>query len=219
MPLLAAYTTLGLNPASLLIALALDALEGSSVEGSSVVEGSSAAKLGSPPAVVFHSCHLCTLAWAAVSSAEPEVSSLVLPLIRIAHAALLGTNTALAGTSTALHGTKDETTTEDASGAKGVLTNTALRGANTALHGTNTALHGTNTALQGTNTALSASLAYGSDERSSGGHGSLLDLGSSAAKLGHGSLLDLSSAPIWRAVRKTEATTISRELARHADDV
>lgn len=212
MPLLAAYTTLGLNPASLLLALALDALEGSSVEGSSVVEGSSAAKLGSPPAVVFHSCHLCTLAWAAVSSAEPEVSSLVLPLIRIAHAALLGTNTALAGINTALHGTKDETTTEDASGAKGVLTNTAL-------HGTNTALHGTNTALQGTNTALSASLAYGSDERSSGGHGSLLDLGSSAAKLGHGSLLDLSSAPIWRAVRKTEATTISRELARLADDL
>ena len=177
MPLLAAYTTLGLNPASLLLALALDALEGSSVEGSS------AAKLGTPPAVVFHSCHLCTLAWAAVSSAELEVSSLVLPLIRIAHAALLGTNTALAGTNTALDGTKDETTTEDASGAKGVLTNTALHG---------------------TNTALSASLACGSDERSSGGHGSLLDL---------------SSAPIWRAVRKTEATTISRELARLADDV
>ena len=43
--------------------------------------------------------------------------------------------------------------------------------------------------------------------------------GSSAAKLGHGSLLDLSSAPIWRAVRKTEATAISRELACHADDV
>ena len=175
MPLLAAYTTLGLNPASLLLALALDALEGSSVDdGSSVVEGSSAAKLGSPPAVVFHSCHLCTLAWAAVSSAEPEVSSLVLPLIRIAHAALLGTNTALAGT---------------------------------------------NTALDGTNTAPSASQAYGADERSSCVHGSLLDLGSSAAKLGHGSLLDLSSAPIWRAVRKTEATTISRELACHADDV
>ena len=180
--MLAAYTTLGLNPASLLLALALDALEGSSiVEGSSVVEGSSAAKLGSPPAVVFHSCHLCTLAWAAVSSAEPEVSSLVLPLIRIAHAALVGTNTALAGT--------------------------------------NTALAGTNTALDGTNTAPSASLAYGADERSSCVHGSLLDLGSSAAKLGHGSLLDLSSAPIWRAVRKTEATTISRELACHADDV
>jgi len=173
-PLLAAYTTLGLNPASLLLALALDALEGSSIEGSSVVEGSSAAKLGSPPAVVFHSCHLCTLAWAAVSSAEPEVSSLVLPLIRIAHAALVGTNTALAGT---------------------------------------------NTALDGTNTAPSASLAHGADERSSCVHGSLLDLGSSAAKLGHGSLLDLSSAPIWRAVRKTEATTISRELACHADDV
>jgi hypothetical protein len=186
-PLLAAYTTLGLNPASLLLALALDALEGSSVvEGSSIVEGSSAAKLGSPPAVVFHSCHLCTLAWAAVSSAEPEVSSLVLPLIRIAHAALLGTNTALAGT---------------------------------------------NTALDGTNTAPSASLAHGADERSSCVHGSLLDLGSSAAKLGHdslgssaaklghGTLLDLSSAPIWRAVRKTEATTISRELACHADDL
>jgi hypothetical protein len=173
-PLLAAYTTLGLNPASLLLALALDALEGSSIEGSSVVEGSSAAKLGSPPAVVFHSCHLCTLAWAAVSSAEPEVSSLVLPLIRIAHAALVGTNTALAGT---------------------------------------------NTALDGTNTAPSASLAHGADERSSCVHGSLLDLGSSAAKLGHGSLLDLSSAPIWRAVRKTEATTISRELACHADDL
>jgi hypothetical protein len=166
-PLLAAYTTLGLNPASLLLALALDALEGSSIEGSSVVEGSSAAKLGSPPAVVFHSCHLCTLAWAAASSAEPEVSSLVLPLIRIAHAALVGTNTA----------------------------------------------------LDGTNTAPSASLAHGADERSSCVHGSLLDLGSSAAKLGHGSLLDLSSAPIWRAVRKTEATTISRELACHADDV
>jgi hypothetical protein len=185
-PLLAAYTTLGLNPASLLLALALDALEGSSIEGSSVVEGSSAAKLGSPPAVVFHSCHLCTLAWAAVSSAEPEVSSLVLPLIRIAHAALLGTNTALAGT---------------------------------------------NTALDGTNTAPSASLAYGADERSSCVHGNLFDLGSSAAKLGHdslsssaaklghGTLLDLSSAPIWRAVRKTEATTISRELACNADDV
>jgi len=186
-PLLAAYTTLGLNPASLLLALALDALEGSSiVEGSSVVEGSSASKLGSPPAVVFHSCHLCTLAWAAVSSAEPEVSSLVLPLIRIAHAALLGTNTALAGT---------------------------------------------NTALDGTNTAPSASLAHGADESSSCVHGSLLDLGSSAAKLGHdslgsspsklghGTLLDLSSAPIWRAVRKTEATTISRELACHADDL
>jgi hypothetical protein len=173
-PLLAAYTTLGLNPASLLLALALDALEGSSIEGSSVVEGSSAAKLGSPPAVVFHSCHLCTLAWAAVSSAELEVSSLVLPLIRIAHAALVGTNTALAGT---------------------------------------------NTALDGTNTAPSASLAHGADERSSCVHGSLLDLGSSAAKLGHGSLLDLSSAPIWRAVRKTEATTISRELACHADDL
>jgi hypothetical protein len=185
-PLLAAYTTLGLNPASLLLALALDALEGSSIEGSSVVEGSSAAKLGSPPAVVFHSCHLCTLAWAAVSSAELEVSSLVLPLIRIAHAALVGTNAALAGT---------------------------------------------NTALDGTNTAPSASLAHGADERSSCVHGSLLDLGSSAAKLGHdslgsspsklghGTLLDLSSAPIWRAVRKTEATTISRELACHADDV
>ena len=179
MPLLAAYTTLGLNPASLLLALALDALEGSSIEGSSIVEGSSAAKLGSPPAVVFHSCHLCTLAWAAVSSAEPEVSSLVLPLIRIAHAALLGTNTA----------------------------------------------------LDGTNTAPSASLAYGADERSSCVHGNLFDLGSSAAKLGHdslsssaaklghGTLLDLSSAPIWRAVRKTEATTISRELACHADDL
>jgi hypothetical protein len=176
----------------LLLALALDALEGSSIEGSSVVEGSSAAKLGSPPAVVFHSCHLCTLAWAAVSSAELEVSSLVLPLIRIAHAALVGTNTALAGT--------------------------------------NTALDGTNTALDGTNTAPSASLAHGADDRSSSVHGSLLDLGSSAAKLGHdglgssaaklghGTLLDLSSAPIWRAVRKTEATTISRELACHADD-
>ena len=146
--MLAAYTTLGLNPASLLLALALDALE-----------GSSAAKLGQPPAVVFHSCHLCTLAWAAVSSAELEVSSLVLPLIRIAHAALVGTNAALAGT---------------------------------------------NTALDGTNTAPSASLAHGADERSS---------------CVHGSLLDLSSAPIWRAVRKTEATTISRELACHADDL
>ena len=163
--MLAAYTTLGLNPASLLLALALDALE-----------GSSAAKLGQPPAVVFHSCHLCTLAWAAVSSAgaavssaEP-VSSLVLPLIRIAHAALLGTNTAPTGTNTALHGAKDETAPEAAA-----------------------------------------------QDGSGGAKG--LDPGSSAAKLGHGSLLDLSSAPIWRAVRKTEATAISRELACHADDV
>jgi hypothetical protein len=165
-PLLAAYITLGLNPASLLLALALDALE-----------GSSAAKLGQPPAVVFHSCHLCTLAWAAVSSAEPPVSSaepavssLVLPLIRIAHAALLGTNTAPTGTNTALHGAKDETAPEAAA-----------------------------------------------QDGSGGAKG--LDPGSSAAKLGHGSLLDLSSAPIWRAVRKTEATAISRELACHADDV
>ena len=157
--MLAAYTTLGLNPASLLLALALDALE-----------GSSAAKLGQPPAVVFHSCHLCTLAWAAVSSAEPAVSSLVLPLIRIAHAALLGTNTAPTGTNTALHGAKDETALEAAA-----------------------------------------------QDGSGGAKG--LDPGSSAAKLGHGSLLDLSSAPIWRAVRKTEATAISRELACHADDV
>ena len=166
--MLAAYTTLGLNPASLLLALALDALE-----------GSSAAKLGQPPAVVFHSCHLCTLAWAAVSSAEPAVSavssaepvsSLVLPLIRIAHAALLGTNTAPTGTNTALHGAKDETAPEAAA-----------------------------------------------QDGSGGAKG--LDPGSSAAKLGHGSLLDLSSAPIWRAVRKTEATAISRELACHADDV
>ena len=164
--MLAAYTTLGLNPASLLLALALDALE-----------GSSAAKLGQPPAVVFHSCHLCTLAWAAVSSAEPPVSSaepavssLVLPLIRIAHAALLGTNTAPTGTNTALHGAKDETALEAAA-----------------------------------------------QDGSGGAKG--LDPGSSAAKLGHGSLLDLSSAPIWRAVRKTEATAISRELACHADDV
>ena len=164
--MLAAYTTLGLNPASLLLALALDALE-----------GSSAAKLGQPPAVVFHSCHLCTLAWAAVSSAEPPVSSaeppvssLVLPLIRIAHAALLGTNTAPTGTNTALHGAKDETAPEAAA-----------------------------------------------QDGSGGAKG--LDPGSSAAKLGHGSLLDLSSAPIWRAVRKTEATAISRELACHADDV
>ena len=156
--MLAAYITLGLNPASLLLALALDALE-----------GSSAAKLGQPPAVVFHSCHLCTLAWAAVSSAEP-VSSLVLPLIRIAHAALLGTNTAPTGTNTALHGAKDETAPEAAA-----------------------------------------------QDGSGGAKG--LDPGSSAAKLGHGSLLDLSSAPIWRAVRKTEATAISRELAYHADDV
>jgi hypothetical protein len=94
-----------------------------------------------------------------------------------------------------------------------------IRIAHAALLGTNTALAGTNTALDGTNTAPSASLAHGADERSSCVHGSLLDLGSSAAKLGHGSLLDLSSAPIWRAVRKTEATTISRELACHADDV
>ena len=166
--MLAAYITLGLNPASLLLALALDALE-----------GSSAAKLGQPPAVVFHSCHLCTLAWAAVSSAEPAVSavssaepvsSLVLPLIRIAHAALLGTNTAPTGTNTALHGAKDETALEAAA-----------------------------------------------QDGSGGAKG--LDPGSSAAKLGHGSLLDLSSAPIWRAVRKTEATAISRELAYHADDV
>ena len=164
--MLAAYITLGLNPASLLLALALDALE-----------GSSAAKLGQPPAVVFHSCHLCTLAWAAVSSAEPAVSSaeppvssLVLPLIRIAHAALLGTNTAPTGTNTALHGAKDETAPEAAA-----------------------------------------------QDGSGGAKG--LDPGSSAAKLGHGSLLDLSSAPIWRAVRKTEATAISRELACHADDV
>ena len=183
--MLAAYTTLGLNPASLLLALALDALE-----------GSSAAKLGQPPAVVFHSCHLCTLAWAAVSSAEPAVSSLpavssaepavsslaavssaepaasslVLPLIRIAHAALLGTNTAPTGTNTALHGAKDDTAPEAAA-----------------------------------------------QDGSGGAKG--LDPGSSAAKLGHGSLLDLSSAPIWRAVRKTEATAISRELACHADDV
>ena len=164
--MLAAYITLGLNPASLLLALALDALE-----------GSSAAKLGQPPAVVFHSCHLCTLAWAAVSSAEPPVSSaepavssLVLPLIRIAHAALLGTNTAPTGTNTALHGAKDETAPEAAA-----------------------------------------------QDGSGGAKG--LDPGSSAAKLGHGSLLDLSSAPIWRAVRKTEATAISRELACHADDV
>ena len=157
--MLAAYITLGLNPASLLLALALDALE-----------GSSAAKLGQPPAVVFHSCHLCTLAWAAVSSAEPAVSSLVLPLIRIAHAALLGTNTAPTGTNTALHGAKDETGLEAAA-----------------------------------------------QDGSGGAKG--LDPGSSSAKLGHGSLLDLSSAPIWRAVRKTEATAISRELACHADDV
>ena len=166
--MLAAYITLGLNPASLLLALALDALE-----------GSSAAKLGQPPAVVFHSCHLCTLAWAAVSSAEPAVSavssaepvsSLVLPLIRIAHAALLGTNTAPTGTNTALHGAKDETAPEAAA-----------------------------------------------QDGSGGAKG--LDPGSSAAKLGHGSLLDLSSAPIGRAVRKTEATAISRELACHADDV
>ena len=170
--MLAAYTTLGLNPASLLLALALDALE-----------GSSAAKLGQPPAVVFHSCHLCTLAWAAVSSAEPAVSSLaavssaepavsslVLPLIRIAHAALLGTNTAPTSTNTALHGAKDDTAPEAAA-----------------------------------------------QDGSGGAKG--LDPGSSAAKLGHGSLLDLSSAPIWRAVRKTEATAISRELACHADDV
>ena len=157
--MLAAYITLGLNPASLLLALALDALE-----------GSSAAKLGQPPAVVFHSCHLCTLAWAAVSSAELAVSSLVLPLIRIAHAALLGTNTAPTGTNTALHGAKDETAPEAAA-----------------------------------------------QDGSGGAKG--LDPGSSAAKLGHGSLLDLSSAPIWRAVRKTEATAISRELACHADDV